>query len=90
MKRASKDIWISPFVTSLFTKGGSRQISYLSELVESGVGGVVCDEESHAVIGDLNSGRAVHVGKTSLKQLQRSTYNSCSFKKKSLAQFSAV
>lgn len=66
---------------SSFTKRGSRWLSYLSELVESGVGGVVCDEEFHAVIGNLNSGRAVHVGKTSLKQLQWSTYNSCLFKK---------
>lgn len=70
MKCVREDIWVFPFVTSSFTKGGSRRLPYLSELVESGVGGVVCDEESHAVIGNLNSGRAVHVGKTSLKQLQ--------------------
>jgi len=70
VKCVREDIWVFPSVTSSFTKGGSRRLPYLSELVESGVGGVVCDEESHAVIGNLNSGRAVHVGKTSLKQLQ--------------------
>lgn len=58
-----------PFFNKV-TKTHKKDHSYLGELVESGVGGVVCDEKSHAVVGNLNSGRAVHVGKTSLKQLQ--------------------
>lgn len=41
--------------------------TYLCELVECRVGGVVRDEEPHALIGNFNSGRAIHVGETALK-----------------------
>lgn len=34
---------------------------YLSELSELGVGRVVRDEEPHALIGDLDRGRTVHL-----------------------------
>ena len=37
---------------------------YLCELVESGVGGVVGDEELHALVRDLNCSGAIHVGET--------------------------
>lgn len=37
---------------------------YLGEPVECCIGGVVGDKEPHALVGDLYSGRAVHVGET--------------------------
>lgn len=37
---------------------------YLSELVKRGIGGVVGDEEPHALVGNLYCSGAVHVGET--------------------------
>lgn len=42
--------------------------TYLCEFVERRVGRVVRDEEPHGLMVNFNSGRAVHVGKTTLKQ----------------------
>lgn len=38
--------------------------TYLSELVKCGIGGVVGDEELHAIVGNLYCSGAVHVGET--------------------------
>lgn len=38
--------------------------TYLGELVERGIGGVVGDEEPHALVGNLDCSGAVHVGET--------------------------
>lgn len=42
----------------------SGQKSYLGELVERGVGGVMGDKEPHALVGNLDCSGAVHVGET--------------------------
>lgn len=38
--------------------------AYLGELVKRGIGGVVGDEEPHALVGNLDCSGAVHVGET--------------------------
>lgn len=38
--------------------------AYLSELVKRGIGGVMGDEEPHAIVGNLYCSGAVHVGET--------------------------
>lgn len=43
--------------------------SYLGELVECGVGGVVSDEEPHGLVVNLDCSGAVHVGETALKTI---------------------
>lgn len=43
--------------------------AYLGELVKRGVGGVVGDEEPHALVGNLDCSGAVHVGETALKTI---------------------
>lgn len=48
---------------------GRWMMSYLGELVERGVGGVVGDEEPHALVGNLYCGGAVHVGETALRTI---------------------
>lgn len=56
-----------------------RAPTYLGELVERGIGGVVGDEELHATVGDLYCGGAIHVGETASKtitiQLLQNTSN---------------
>lgn len=58
------------------------EFSYLCELVERGIGGIVGDEEPHALVGNLDCSGAVHVGKTALKNnynkilLQKKTFGS--------------
>lgn len=61
------------------------ELSYLCELVERGIGGIVGDEEPHALVGDLDCSGAVHVGKTALKN----NYNKILLQKGLLAQKSA-
>lgn len=47
-------------------------LSHLDEGVEGGVGGVVCDEEPHVLVGDLDGGsRTVHSGHTEDPTLRR-------------------
>lgn len=51
------------------TRAGSRiSHTYFCEFVEGTVGGAVRDEKSHTLVGNFDSGRAIHVGKTALKQ----------------------
>lgn len=53
--------------TKLFQTGKKRWTqmqAYLSELVKRGIGGVVGDEEPHALVGNLDCSGAVHVGET--------------------------
>lgn len=45
------------------------QCFYLSELGELGVGRVVRDEELHALVGDLDRGRTVHVDRLEGRKL---------------------
>lgn len=46
-----------------------RAPTYLGELVERGIGGVVGDEELHATVGDLYCSGAIHVGETASKTI---------------------
>lgn len=52
-------------MTNVQTDMQKRQMGpYLSELVKCGIGGVVGDEEPHALVGNLYCSGAVHVGET--------------------------
>lgn len=53
--------------------------TYLGELVKRGIGGVVGDEEPHALVGNLDCSGAVHVGETALK---KTITIQCSYKTK--------
>lgn len=49
---------------SASSKSSTKKKPYLGKPVERCIGWIVGDEEPHALVGNLYSGRAVHVGET--------------------------